>query len=428
MTAHVSSVDLNEFERKCDLLIDGNNRLHAACELGLVQLSGALLSANHSLNSPNDSGALPLHIAAKCGQIGVCQALIASNAVYIDATDYAGMTALMYAIVADQHAVASKLLILGASPHAVEAGERSPLILCAALGKAVLVDRLLECKARLTDRFQGLTALEWAERCKHDTVVQKLRAALRVDAPNLVARQVSVLTPQRPCPYLDDCRLVLDSICPRITFCAEGTKCFCDACMRHRNDDPTALRGEPLGTYVLPKGWCRIGLPINPQRLAMHIFDDWHVAFHGTVVEALQSIIQTGFLAHPGDTVLGARLLSVRKFHIKETFTRVSADDAGKLEVFNPNQVFLSPSMAYSGDPGYYAKTHTMTIGDPPRAVAVQVALQVRIRPGAYAVGPETIGAKIRIDPYIPNQRIEWYTEERGGHDLTGVLVKIQPL
>lgn len=56
-----------------------------------------------------------------------------------------------------------------------------------------------------------------------------------------------------------------------------------------------------------------------------------------------------------------------------------------------------------------------------------QVAFQMRIRPGSYKIGQETIGATKQIDPHIPNSSLEWYTDcaEKGSVQFTGLLVKL---
>jgi hypothetical protein len=51
---------------------------------------------------------------------------------------------------------------------------------------------------------------------------------------------------------------------------------------------------------------------------------------------------------------------------------------------------------------------------------------QVRVRPGSYTEGPETVAARGPIDTTksYGNDVIEWYTEELGAVVLTGLLVK----
>lgn len=57
-----------------------------------------------------------------------------------------------------------------------------------------------------------------------------------------------------------------------------------------------------------------------------------------------------------------------------------------------------------------------------------QVAFQVRLRPGTYRIGQQTVGADKQIDPAFSNSSIEYYTkgDEHGSHVLTGLLVKLR--
>ena len=55
-----------------------------------------------------------------------------------------------------------------------------------------------------------------------------------------------------------------------------------------------------------------------------------------------------------------------------------------------------------------------------------KVLLQVRIEPGSYNVGPETVRATSQIDPLFSNNELEWSTKSRGVVIIYGVLVKLQ--
>ena len=56
----------------------------------------------------------------------------------------------------------------------------------------------------------------------------------------------------------------------------------------------------------------------------------------------------------------------------------------------------------------------------------VRVAFQVRIKPGSYKIGPQTVGLHDQLDPYFKNEELEWSTRARGAIILTGVLVKLE--
>lgn len=55
-----------------------------------------------------------------------------------------------------------------------------------------------------------------------------------------------------------------------------------------------------------------------------------------------------------------------------------------------------------------------------------RVAFQVRIRPGCYTAGPQSIGANHTIDPYIENSRIEWTTKETASIVLCALLISVE--
>ena len=58
-----------------------------------------------------------------------------------------------------------------------------------------------------------------------------------------------------------------------------------------------------------------------------------------------------------------------------------------------------------------------------------KTAFQVRIKPGDYDVGPETVGARKKgetIDEHISNNELEWMTQTRGVIILYGVLLRME--
>ena len=106
-----------------------------------------------------------------------------------------------------------------------------------------------------------------------------------------------------------------------------------------------------------------------------------------------------------------------------------------QLETFDPHQIFTSPSIRYSGRE-VYARTFTVTHSTASESgssaavaesVQLQVAFQVRQKPGSYGIGQETVGATRRgevVDPLIGNEQLEYYTQQRVGILLHGLLVK----
>ena len=206
--------------------------------------------------------------------------------------------------------------------------------------------------------------------------------------------------------------------------------CYCAQCHRQRGDAVVYMRGGM--PYALPIGWAQVALTAGgAQAEALNAYDDWHVAFHGTTPKALRGILTGGRLVKPGDPVaaLGGEPVGIRDGHLKAPFKRKNLY-TGNLELFDPNQIFFSPSIRYIDMhlEGMYAKS-VRHIGLDGAAWIAQVALKVRLRPGTYLRGQATSGHVSQIDPHFNNSEIEWYTngEEAGSHIPTGVLVRLRP-
>jgi neuralized-like protein 4 len=133
-------------------------------------------------------------------------------------------------------------------------------------------------------------------------------------------------------------------------------------------------------------------------------------------------------LLKAGDVALGGKVLGVRPGHIRRPpFERTNAY-TGEKELFDKDQIFTSPSIVYCSLPQYASPFTTTAEVDPKEKateVRVQVAFQVRLRPGSYGIGQETVGAKGQIDPRISNAELEYYTRENVGCCIHGLLVKV---
>ncbi|XP_070568214.1 neuralized-like protein 4 isoform X1 [Ptychodera flava] len=114
--------------------------------------------------------------------------------------------------------------------------------------------------------------------------------------------------------------------------------CYCEKCHKHRGDKEVYPRGIPPTKYVLPLGWARFSLRILKHKL-YSLANDWHVAFHGTLVENVMPILDAGMLLCPEDVILGGDALSQRPGHFDE-HRKPSSD-------FDTLQIFVSPSIKY---------------------------------------------------------------------------------
>ena len=60
-----------------------------------------------------------------------------------------------------------------------------------------------------------------------------------------------------------------------------------------------------------------------------------------------------------------------------------------------------------------------------------KTVLQVRIKPGAYTVGPSTVASHKRrgsgpIDPNFSDDELEWKTDYECVHYIYGILIKLE--
>ncbi|CAF4450609.1 unnamed protein product [Rotaria socialis] len=183
-------------------------------------------------------------------------------------------------------------------------------------------------------------------------------------------------------------------------------KCYCPKCYSTKLPDVTQA-GE--GEYVIPREWARIGLRVDEAfQEEQDIWNRWIVTFHGTTIIAAKSILSHRHFCLPGDTLIDGSVLGIRKGHIP-----------GK------QQIYTSPTIAYSSLPGYspkyeYYSTKTRRIYD------VQIVLQCRQKLDALGIQGETVGAgSKRLCQFIPNDRIEYFTKARAALVPYGLLVRL---
>ena len=210
-----------------------------------------------------------------------------------------------------------------------------------------------------------------------------------------------------------------------LSFDSKGDICFCLECVKSRGDLETYTRGKPPKKYAIPLGWVRFGLKTDAAKCEMNnVWKEWHVAFHGTTKEIVPKIFKAGLqLLKPGDIALGGDALGIRAGHYKQPFKRKNKYSKEE-EMFDTNQIFVSPSINYSGNQ-IYAKWFDCA-DDDKGSIKVQCAFQLRIRPGSYGIGQETVGATKVIDKHFSNDELEWYTKENVGIVLHGFLLNIK--
>jgi len=216
----------------------------------------------------------------------------------------------------------------------------------------------------------------------------------------------------------------------RSFFNEAGDKCFCEACHRTRGDSDTYTRGSPPAKYAIPVGWARLGLTVPEGFAEAHgVFRNWHVSYHGTVALNLEPIFSGNLvLLKPGDIAFGGGSIGVRGGHVLKKFVRLNKHTGAK-EMFDPNQIFTSPSVRYASHDAYAPRFIISHPNKKHKKLAVRFCFQCRQRPGSYKTGQETVGAEAQgkqLDPHFNNNELERYTQESVGLLLHGLLVQIR--
>ena len=176
--------------------------------------------------------------------------------------------------------------------------------------------------------------------------------------------------------------------------------CFCENC------EPVKIwyRGEPKEKYVLPIGFYRYGIKIRDEYLHNKIkIYNWHVAYHGTKVELVKSIVEHRRIMFPGDTL----------------------NNGKKLPILNGNffgdgspAIYLTPSIKYACN-DFYARPYNFN------DKIVKVVIQCRVKPGSFRKFRETVRARKVIDNNFPNDEIEWVTHDRLAVVPYGLLIGV---
>jgi ankyrin repeat protein len=136
----------------------------------------ALLSGNPDLVfSRSEEGFTPLHWAARGGQVGLAELLLANRAP-VNAKDINGFRPLHIVAGLGHTAVAELLLASGAKVDAQDGCGATPLNRAAMNGQMAVAELLLVNKADVNARnINGVTAYGWVSRGRHEALERLLR-------------------------------------------------------------------------------------------------------------------------------------------------------------------------------------------------------------------------------------------------------------
>ena len=210
------------------------------------------------------------------------------------------------------------------------------------------------------------------------------------------------------CPYMKLAREFRSTLnWKRSLFDTSHDKCYCANCYLPQWPDIVRAGGAD---YVIPRGWVRLGLHVDTALADNHnIWKDWVITFHGTTTMAAHSILLHRQFVLPGDKLIDGTPLGICPGHIP-----------GK------NHIYTSPTIAYSSLP-VYSPVQEFCSQSTNDDFEVQIVFQCRQKPTTFKVQGETISAGTkRICAFIPNDKIEYFTEARSSVVAYGLLVRVQ--
>lgn len=197
-----------------------------------------------------------------------------------------------------------------------------------------------------------------------------------------------------------------------------GSICFCWDCHSKRGDGEVYKRGgEPYQLPLLYSAYV-VG-KFKDDAEQQEKCANWVNAYHATSLKNLCSIARDGFkLRKPGDTCddgteVKIRIDDGRWLEDKEQ-TNPYTDEKYNFKV---KRVYATPSIEYAER---YIGLEDMQSG-------FCVVIQMRLKPGSYEVGPETVGAferKEKISPHHDNGKIEFMIDNTDDMVVTRILIR----
>jgi hypothetical protein len=189
-------------------------------------------------------------------------------------------------------------------------------------------------------------------------------------------------------------------------FCDKSLRCFCGVtsgcfCSTASGGPLFERGGQP---YRVPVGYTGFGLHLSaPKFESKNVWTDWPVAYHGTTIHAVKSILQTGMLLPTGFKGPDGKKIGGRDEKSRRAYrlpSSVKDDSNGK--------IFFSPLINYASHPVHSTPDIVQLRGC---HIRVSVVLQLRVAP-SFSTQPST------IDGFAPHTsqmqylgQEEWFTE-----------------
>ncbi|CAF0831576.1 unnamed protein product [Adineta ricciae] len=154
-------------------------------------------------------------------------------------------------------------------------------------------------------------------------------------------------------------------------------RCYCQRCYSFDRRDTIAVAGY---TYVIPRGWTRFA--VDEIFFNHHdVWKTWLNCYHGTSIESAKSCVEHRQLLLPSDVTMHGKKLEIREGHVP-----------------GEHYVFTTPSISYAAL-DCYAHTYDFRSPYDSKLYTIKVALQCKQKADSILVQPETVGARVPVEP-----------------------------
>ena len=182
-----------------------------------------------------------------------------------------------------------------------------------------------------------------------------------------------------------------------VCYCGHTSGCHCSS--------PAArtIFSRAGHSYRLPVGYTGFGLCVNSPKFEAHnVWESWPVAYHGTTIHAVKSIIRTGMLLPTGFTGPDGKKIGGRDETSRRDGRSAAIDDDSN------GKIFFSPLVDYASHPVHATPDVVQLRGC---RIRVSIVLQLRVAP-SFSQHPSTIeGFEMHESQREYLGQEEWFTE-----------------
>ncbi|KAJ1496414.1 hypothetical protein T484DRAFT_2082415 [Baffinella frigidus] len=187
--------------------------------------------------------------------------------------------------------------------------------------------------------------------------------------------------------------------------------------------------------YEVPKGWIGMGLHVPDWAQARRCFTNWQTVFYPLPSEHLETVLRTGQIPIPGDTLVDGTIAKV--VHLTHLGLCEKRDPNTARKDRSATRIYTTPSIRYARMKVAALTRNGGFILHQGKRLAFVLMCKQKATPsskGGYHICEETIGFSERpgkdkreqISPHFLNNQIEYYTLNRASVVPYRLLISVE--